>query len=229
MKNITYILTAFAVSIFFTASYAQTKTKPKNLIKPPVTSAELVTPEKKPEPAEEREVTDHSTPSNRKLRQHGFGVGLGQTFLLGKFADYGDNKITMDLFYTYSASYSFDLIANAHYSSHSDKSERVSLMGANAGIKSRLFEFDNFSPFLMGGLGFYAPKVRRVIDGDPKWSDRNTTFGLNFGGGLDLRLNDEYVIGVLGQLHWPFNKKQSDQPEVKGYYFKLLMTLTYLF
>ena len=167
--------------------------------------------------------------SPRQLRKHGLGIGLGQTFLLGNYADHGDSKITTDLLYTYAASYSFDILVDAHYSQHQKNGEKMKLMGLNGAIKARLFEFDNFSPFVLGGLGFYAPQARRVVNGNKKWSDQKLGFGMNFGGGLDLRLNDHYVVGVLGQLHWPFNIKQDDQPDLKGYYFKLLITGTYLF
>lgn len=62
-----------------------------------------------------------------------------------------------------------------------------------------------------------------------KWSDQKVTFGLNFGGGVDLRLNDDYVVGVLGQMHWPFRVEQEGQSDLKGYYMKLLITGMYLF
>jgi hypothetical protein len=236
-------LTALAVSSFFSPSFAQKTAAPA--IKTPSTQSELINKEPVKEttaaPAEKTETTStpaaseeiapsgSSAPAQRRLQQHGLGIGIGQTFLLGKFADHGENKITGDLLYTYSASYSFDIMVNTHYSNHQDGKERVNLMGLNAAIKSRMFEFDNFSPFIFGGLGFYAPKVKRVINGTTKWSDRKASFGLNFGGGADLRLNDQYVVGAMAQFHWPFNQNQTGQPDVKGYYLKLLLTLSYLF
>lgn len=194
--------------------------------KAPAKAATKAAPQVEEAPIE----TDSSTaPAPRRLHQHSFGVGLGETFLLGKYSDYGKDKITMDLFYTYAASYSFDLIMNAHYSTHEDDREEIKVMGLNGGIKSRLFEFDNFSPFIMGGLGFYAPRAYRKAGGDYEWSSQKITFGANFGGGVDLRLNDQWTVGALGQLHWPFKVEQNDGPDVKGYYFKLLLTLAYSF
>lgn len=172
------------------------------------------------------------TPSSaapRRLQQHGLGLGLGQTFLLGKYGKYGEDKITADFLYSYAASYSFDLLVNAHVSEHKDKSERMRVMGLTGSIKGRFVEYDNFSPYFLGGLGFYAPKAKRNIDGDYKWSQQKITFGLNFGGGVDLRLNDNYVVGVLGQMHWPFVVKQDEGSDLRGYYFKLLITGMYLF
>lgn len=179
------------------------------------------------EPKVQREYPTASAP--RRLQRHGIGIGLGQTFLLGGFAKHGNNKITADLLYSYAASYSFDLLANAHFSSHKDEGDRMKLLGLGAGIKARLVEYDNFSPYVVGGLGFYAPQARRHSGGKMQWSDQKLTFGVNFGAGVDLRLNDEWVIGVLGQLHAPFVVEQEGQKDVRGYYFKLMFTGMYLF
>jgi opacity protein-like surface antigen len=240
MRNASFNKAAVLAAAFLFSSplFAQNKPfAPK--IKTPSTKDELVGEEKTAAPAaksapetkvEEAPVVESSaSPSPRRLQQHSFGIGLGETFLLGKYGDYGEDKITMDLFYTYAASYSFDLVVNAHYSTHKDDSEQMKVMGLNGGIKSRLFEFDNFSPFVLGGLGFYAPRAKRKVGGDYEWSDQKLTFGANFGGGVDLRLNDQWTVGALGQLHWPFKIKQDDGPDVKGYYFKLLVTLAYSF
>ncbi len=232
---------ALAATFLFSAPlFAQNKPfAPK--IQTPSTQDELVGPASKPpraksvatpgpaeEPVDEAPVASGS-PTPRSLHQHSFGVGLGQTFLMGKYGDYGEDKITMDLFYAYAASYSFDVLVNAHWSEHRDNSERMRVRGVDGAIKSRLFEFDNFSPFVLGGLGFYAPQARRRVGDDYKWSDRKLAFGLNFGGGGDLRLNDQWTVGALGQFHWPFNVKQDTGPDVKGYYFKLMLTLAYAF
>jgi len=224
-----------AAFVFSTPLFAQTKPfAPK--IQTPTTKDELVNKEKPtakteaPAAAEAPvEVESSTAPAPRRLHQHSFGVGLGETFLLGKYSDYGKDKITMDLFYTYAASYSFDLMINAHYSTHEDDREEIKVMGLNGGIKSRLFEFDNFSPYILGGLGFYAPRAYRKAGGNYEWSSQKVTFGTNFGGGVDLRLNDQWTVGALGQLHWPFKVEQNDGPDVKGYYFKLMLTLAYSF
>ena len=205
-------------------------------IKTPNTSKELMN-DSKPAAKEEVEEKEDPTPasghstssSQRRLHQHGLGLGLGQTFLLGNYAKHGDNKITADLFYSYAASYSFDLLVNAHMSEQESGKESMKLRGLATSIKGRIVEYDNVSPYILGGLGFYAPQAKRNVSGSYKWSDQKATFGVNFGGGLDLRLNDEFVVGILGQMHCPFTVKQDDQPDLKGYYFKLLITAMYLF
>lgn len=234
-------MAAFAAMCFFSpiTSSAQTTSEPKAFspkIKTPDTSKEL-SPED-PDTKESKkyfEEKDDSEPSGtssaapRRLQQHGLGFGLGQTFLLGNYGKYGNDKITVDLLYSYAASYSFDLLVNAHVSEHKDEDESMRVMGLTGSIKGRFVEFDNLSPYFLGGLGFYAPRAERKSGDDTKKTDQKVTFGLNFGGGVDLRLNDHYVVGVMGQMHWPFKIEQDDQSDLKGYYFKLLITGMYLF
>ena len=244
-----------AMSLFTPPSFAQTVTSPSApamntsnsmpnyKIKTPNTKKQLgedksvgteakkVTEEPKDE-SDTKEVygnNETSGASPRKLHQHGLGLGLGETFLLGKYSKYGEDKITMDLFYSYAASYSFDLLVNAHTSEHKDKNERMKVLGLTTSIKGRFVEYDNFSPYFLGGLGFYSPQAKRDVNGDNEWSDRKITFGLNFGGGVDLRLNEHYVVGILGQMHCPFSVEQDEGSDIEGYYFKLLITGMYLF
>lgn len=250
-KNLSIILMALvAMSFFSPFSFAQqvtaptapainsTNSMPNYKIKTPNTKKQLG--DDKSAATEPKEVTEEpkeevygtketagATP--RKLHQHGLGLGLGETFLLGKYSKYGEDKITMDILYSYAASYSFDLLVNAHMSEHKDRNERMKVMGLTASIKARFVEYDNFSPYFLGGLGFYSPQAKRVVNGDNEWSDRKITFGLNFGGGVDLRLNEHYVVGILGQMHCPFEVQQDEGSDIEGYYFKLLITGMYLF
>jgi len=71
-------------------------------------------------------------PAPRRLQQHGIGLGLGETFLLGNYGKHGADKITLDLLYSYAASHSFDLLIDAHMSEHKDNSERVKVMGISS-------------------------------------------------------------------------------------------------
>ena len=173
-----------------------------------------------------KEVTEEVVRSvQREINKHAIGVGLGQTFLYGQYEDYGDNKIVADFFYSYSASYSFDLLVNIHSSKHSYKDKEVNLLGTSMGIKARFYEFDAFSPFLLGGLGFYAPQIK---NGDLR-SEIKNTFGFNTGAGIDLRLNQKITVGLLYQFHKPFEVKQEDMVDLTGYYAKLLITVMYQF
>jgi opacity protein-like surface antigen len=185
--------------------------------------------EKATSESEKESESEFPSSSPRRLRQHGLGFGLGQTFLLGDYSDHGDDKITFDLLYSYAASYSFDLLLNAHLSEHERQREKMRTMGLSTSIKARLVEYDNFSPYVLGGLGFYAPRTYREAGDSLEWSKQKITFGLNFGGGVDLRLNDHYIVGLLGQMHWPFTIRQDEGSDVKGYYFKLLITGMYQF
>ena len=173
-----------------------------------------------------KEVKSVVAATQREIQKHSLGIGLGQTFLLGKFEKKGENKVTTDILYSYTASYSFDLLLNFHYSEHEHKDMQVILRGYTMSIKARSYEFDAFSPFVLGGLGFYMPQIQNASG---ETSEAKYTFGFNFGAGADLRLNKEIVVGVLTQYHKPFEVKQDETEDVSGSYFKLLLTAMYLF
>ncbi len=163
------------------------------------------------------------------INRHSVGIGLGQTFLSGDMEDNGDDKITFDMYYSYSASYSFDLLINAHHTSHKYKNRKVKLSGLALGIKAKAFQFDNFSPFVTAGFGFYRPEVRRLLGNSIVNAEAKITFGNHIGVGADLKLNDRFTVGVIAHYHNPFDVKQEEGPEVEGSYSKLLLTGMYTF
>ncbi|MFN8369141.1 MAG: hypothetical protein U0T83_00795 [Bacteriovoracaceae bacterium] len=163
------------------------------------------------------------------LNLHSLGIGIGETFLSGDFQDSGEDSITGEIYYTYSASYSFDVMANFHYSKHKFRGQETTIKGLDAGIKSRLYEFDSFSPFVTAGLGFYRPVVKRVLNNQLVESTGKLTLGPNFGAGVDLRLNRHFIFGVILHYHDPFDVKQDYGPKVQGSYLKLLLTVMYTF
>ncbi len=176
---------------------------------------------------EEKKIVKKSySAAQREIHKHALGFGLGQTFLVGDFQNKGDDKITTDLLYSYTASYSFDLLINAHISTHEYKKRKVWLRGYTMRIKGRSYEYDAFSPFLVGGLGFYMPQIK---NGAGETSDPKYTFGVNGGAGIDLRLNQKLVTGLLAQYHFPFEIKQDETENVRGSYLKLLLTAMCLF
>jgi opacity protein-like surface antigen len=182
----------------------------------------------------ENEVTDAATapriPGNSGQHPHSIGIGLGQTFLNSDFGDFGGDQITWDLYYTYAASHSFDFMANFHISSHDLKLNNTKLAGLAMGVKAKVLQFDAFSPFIIGGLGFYQPRLTRTINNQLVESESKLVFGFNLGAGADLRLNDRFSIGVAGHLHNPFDVKQENGSEdVEGSYFKLIITGFYHF
>jgi hypothetical protein len=163
------------------------------------------------------------------INRHSVGLGLGQTILFGDLKDNGDNQITVDAFYSYSASYSFDLLANFHLSKHKFREQSVTIPGVAVGIKGKIFQFDNFSPFVLGGLGFYHPTVERFSENQITKSEGKWTFGTHLGFGVDLKLNDQFVFGIFTHYHNPFDIKQEIGPEVEGSYSKFLITTMYSF
>lgn len=166
------------------------------------------------------------TRNPNELQKHSLGIGLGQTFTKEDFKKHGDSEITWDLYYNYSASHSFDLMLNFHSSTHEKGNLESTLSGAAIGIKAKLFNFDNFAPVAFGGLGFYWPTLTRT---DLVETESKTVFGYHFGGGAELKLNKNFMTGVLLHIHNPFDVKQENNPEVEGWYYKLLLTAFYTF
>lgn len=232
-----YMALTLCVGAFSFSTLAQAKNKK--------IKAEEVQPkvqEKAPEIEESSSIpsADEPLPLNKKssstaanstsgwglTHAHSIGIGFGQTFLMGNFGDYGEDKIALpDLLYSYSASHSFDMLVDAHYSKHSYNNRTVKIPGASVSVKGKLVQFDAFSPFGLAGLGFYRPQIS-----DGPWESKaKLTFGLNLGFGGDLKLNDMFTVGVLVQYHNPFDVKQSNAKKVEGSYAKLLITGMYTF
>jgi opacity protein-like surface antigen len=163
------------------------------------------------------------------LNSHYFGVGVGQTFLQGDMRYHGDDRLGYDLMYVYTASLSFDFMANLHTQSHRTRNEKVRNSGLALGIKGRFYQYDNFAPFVVGGFGFYRPKVRRVVNDVLVSSEAKMTFGNHLGLGAELKLNRRVTVGALLHWHNPFNVQQDNGPAVKGAYTKLMMTALYSF
>ena len=164
-----------------------------------------------------------------EIKKHSFGVGIGQTFLNSELGQNGDDHITIDLYYNYSASHSFDLLVNLHHSSHDRLPRKASITGLAVGIKGRLFQFDSFSPFVVGGLGFYAPTVTRYEKGSFTETPMNIAFGSHFGAGGELKLNDKFKIATLLHFHNPFDSRQEMGKVLEGSYYKLLINSYYTF
>jgi len=167
--------------------------------------------------------------SPKDLKKHSVGVGIGQTFLSSELGQNGDDSITLDMYYGYSASHSFDLVINFHHSSHSVIKRETTLTGLAIGVKGRLFQFDAFSPFILGGLGFYAPTVTRLKSNTLEKTPFSVAFGSHFGAGGELKLNEKFKIAGLIHFHNPFDIKQEMEKELEGSYYKLLLNTHYTF
>ncbi len=214
VKTVTYMVTVFVLALTTNTSWAQKKPNIK----------ELTSGEKTKEVA-----GDIPTGGDTGIKLHSLGLGIGQTFIMGDAADNGEDKITWDVYYNYSASYSFDFMTNFHTSKHKYQGKYIETTGLALSIKAKAFQFDSFAPFALGGLGFYWPKMRREVAGSLQDSKTKTTFGLNLGAGAELRLNRHFMVGVIGHYHNPFDVKQDNGLDVELSYFKLLVTLFYTF
>jgi opacity protein-like surface antigen len=183
----------------------------------------------------EEEVTEDEPIRNAprisgEIHKHSLGVGFGQTFLRSSLGDNGNDKITADLYYNYSASYSFDFLANAHWDSYSYLNRTAATRGLALAIKGKLYQIDAFSPYVFGGFGFYSPAVRRYISTTELADTRSqVVFGVNAGAGVELRLNSKVTVGALVHYHDPFDVRQDSGPTLQASYMKILLTAFYTF
>jgi opacity protein-like surface antigen len=164
-----------------------------------------------------------------EINKHSIGIGLGQTFLRSDFHDHGADGITPDLYYNYSASYSFDFMANAHWSKHKYQNKDVTIKGLALSIKGKAYQFDAFSPFFLGGFGFYEPSATRNLNGVLTKTREQVVFGMNLGAGVELKLNNEWTVGVIAHYHDPFSVRQDVGGDLDGSYMKLLLLGMYTF
>lgn len=164
-----------------------------------------------------------------EINKHSIGLGIGQTFLRSDFHEHGTDKITPDIYYNYSASYSFDFMANAHWSKHKYLNRDVTVKGLALSIKGKGFQFDAFSPFVLGGFGFYLPEATRSLNGVLTKTRSQMVFGMNLGAGVELRLNSLATVGIIAHYHDPFDVRQETAADLEGSYMKLLILGMYTF
>lgn len=161
--------------------------------------------------------------------KHAFALGFGQSYLFGDFSDLGEDKVVMEFFYLYRASYTFQFQLNVHSHEFNLNNQSIRLSSTNAAIKAKLYDFDAFAPYILGGLGLYWPTAKRMINNQLRTTDSSTSMGINLGTGMDLYLNKKIAAGFLIHYHYPFREKFDNQPSLEGHYMKLLITFTYSF
>ena len=160
---------------------------------------------------------------NNKTKKHWLGLGIGQTHLIGNTYKKVDNELGFNGQYLYSASRSFDVYVNFHYSKHTRENQWVKLPGLTIGIKGRVYTLDSLSTFLLTGLGYYWPSVNREVNGTLMESETKAVLGVNIGTGLGLKLNAKSSISFVGHFHHPFKIKQEIGRDIRGSFFNLFM------
>jgi len=165
--------------------------------------------------------------STYRTKTHLITLGLGQGLLFERYSDYGDDQITGDVFYTYRASYTWDFMANYHWQKFKKNNTWAKIQGVAMSIRGNLMHYDQFLPYVLGGLGLYRPQIQNK---EGRTSVRKTVLGLNLGAGVELQLHRHFAVGLLGQIHNPFKIKASgDHPKLDGRYAKIMMTGSYIF
>jgi len=214
-----FITPALVAGVSFSA-IAEEKVKP---------NIQVLTSEKSAEKVQDKIPANQEPRIPNEIQKHSLGIGLGQTFLRSDLGDNGNDKITADIYYNYAASYSFDFMANFHWSKHEFLNRNATIKGLALAIKGKGYQYDAFSPYAFGGFGFYLPAATRIVGGSPLETRDQLVFGVNAGVGVELRLNSQAVIGVIAHYHDPFDLRQEVGSDLEGSYLKLLITAMYTF
>jgi hypothetical protein len=166
--------------------------------------------------------------------QHGAGIGIGQVFLLGDFAESFSNSVGFDAMYSYEASDIFGLLTHITYSSHSngDDTNTLRLIGVSPDLRISLAYIDKLVLYAFTGFGLFSANQKLGNS-----SGSVITFSFNAGGGFGLALGPHFQFGTQLGLWSIFNKNAKTTSdgggvgtmEIGGTTLNLLVTGTYLF
>lgn len=125
---------------------------------------------------------------------HSAGLMLGQVWPAGEIATNVDGNMAPGIFYEYTASDVFSLLASGVQSKHSDG--LLKIFSANVGMKANLVYFDKLSPYAIVAAGIYNVKKRYGAETISK-----TNFGLQLGLGAELDISERFFIGLQFDVH----------------------------
>ena len=160
---------------------------------------------------------------------HQVGLGVGNTILNGDFADYGEDKITFDGFYSYLKAKPFYPLLNIHHFKSKSGQQYFTSTALVSSIAYDMVEYDGLtlSPFV--GLGFYRPYAKRFVGSTLVTTNKKMVLGTTLGLNVKLDLNPLWAFAFLFQYHNPFDKRQDIGPDFEGHYVKLMAALFYRF
>ncbi|MEI8346787.1 MAG: hypothetical protein WCG27_04920 [Pseudomonadota bacterium] len=197
---------------------------------------ELTSTKSSTQSVQSAQVASAAPPTGSTLKdyshRHSFGLGYGQTYIRGGFDQLGKDGMSPDLYYSYRISPLFDFVANFHratFQSGKANEQEVTLAGLTLGPKHQFYQFDSFSAFVMGGLGFYQPTTSQKQNGEVIESDGHTVLGLHLGTGVQLNLNENYAASFIGHYHDPFDVELDNGGKLSGSYLKIIILGSYIF
>ena len=125
---------------------------------------------------------------------HSAGLMLGQVWPAGEIATNVDGNMAPGLFYEYTASDVFSLIASGVHSNHNEG--LLKILSTNVGMKANLVYFDKLAPYAVVAAGLYTIKKRYGAE-----TVKKTNFGLQLGLGAELDLSELFFIGMQFDIH----------------------------
>jgi opacity protein-like surface antigen len=150
--------------------------------------------------------------------RHVFYFGPGQTYLHGRFAKQGEDKLKNEFYYQFRAGPRAGFILNLSWHKFTRDNSQLRLGAVAPGFKFNLYRYEGLDAYVLGGLGFY--QVGRK-DGEQDWQ-RKWALGWNAGAGLNLSLNSMINYAIQGHYHYPFKVKY-DEGKMNGTYWTITM------
>lgn len=108
---------------------------------------------------------------------------------------FAKNGFSFGGFMMYAPSELFELYLDANYTPHKKNNIKNNLIYTTIGLRTSM-EYDLLKPFFIAGVGFYRASIDTGVV-----SDSSSSFGFNFGGGLDVKLTKNIFIGVMLRYH----------------------------
>lgn len=169
-----------------------------------------------------------------KAGDHGVGLGVGQVMLMGDWSDHVSDAIGFNLKYSYEASEMFGVMADIHYSSHSNALETntLGLKGLTPNLRVNLAYIDKLVVYGFTGFGLFLVDQKRGTV-----SASTMTLGFDLGAAANLTLNDHFQFGTQFSFHNIFEKTARSTTAggevvttpIGGTYFMLALNLIYIF
>lgn len=132
---------------------------------------------------------------------HNLGIAVGQTFLMGGPTQAGD-ALGFQGQYTYGVSRLLGFDSSLGRSSH--RSGEYSITSVRGGARVHLGHYDQMVPYLQAGVGFFKPSLSNPNE----TTYTSILFGVYAGGGLDLRISDQFFFGAVGNINQVFGSQR---------------------
>ena len=151
---------------------------------------------------------------------HVFYFGPGQTYLHGKYAKQGEDKMKNEFYYLFRVGPWSGVILNMTRHTFRRDTTKLRLGTITPGFKFNFYRYECLDAYALAGLGVYRVDMQ---DNDQDWK-RKWVLGWNAGVGINLSFTPRINYAVQGHYHYPFKAKYEDG-KMNGSYLSLAMLI----